>query len=136
MDAKDYGLIYLATPYSKWHEGIHNAYAEAAKLAARLMKAGYQVYSPIVNTHPLAIYGNIDPYAHDIWLPFDQTMMDKADTLFVAELEGWSESGGVKHEIEVFYRQNKPVHLVEPETLYIVGGVVTRCDMEALGVID
>jgi hypothetical protein len=62
------------------------------KLAARLLVAGMRVYSPIAHTHPLAIYGHLDPKDHSIWLPFDETMMAKADVLLVAHMEGWKDS--------------------------------------------
>jgi hypothetical protein len=115
----DTKLIYLATPYSKWDEGITMAYVEASKLTAKLLRAGYKVYSPIAHTHPIATYGNVDPYDHAIWLPFDQIMMDKADVLFVAEMEGWKTSKGVQHEITTFLRAGKLVYFVDPETLRI-----------------
>lgn len=112
-------LFYLATPYSKWADGIHNAYVEASKLAARLLKAGHKVYSPIAHTHPLAIYGNVDPYDHDIWLPFDEAMMDAAEGLLIAKMPGWDQSKGVAHEIKFFEDASKPVYFVDPVTLEI-----------------
>jgi hypothetical protein len=56
-----YRLCYLATPYSKFSGGINMAFVEASIFAARLLALGVKIYSPIAHTHPLAIYGNIDP---------------------------------------------------------------------------
>src|SRR5436309_1862842 len=60
-------LYYLATPYSKYPRGLTAAFEDAANLAARLLQVGFRVYSPIAHTHPLAVYGKIDPLDHAIW---------------------------------------------------------------------
>lgn len=103
-------LCYLATVYSKHKHGIHVAFVEASRAAARLLEAGVKVYSPIAHTHPLAIYGNIDPLDHSIWMSFDEAMMEAADALIVLEMDGWEESKGIKHEIDFFIMQCKPVY--------------------------
>ena len=104
-----YRLCYLATPYSRYPGGIHMAFVEAARFTAGLLQKGVKVYSPIAHTHPLAIYGNIDPLDHSIWLPFDEIMMEAAEALLVAEITSWKESRGIAHEIEFFETRNKPV---------------------------
>ena len=113
----DYSLCYLATPYTKYPAGIEQAFVDAAACAARLLKAGVKVYSPIAHTHPLAIHGGLDPLDHSIWLPFDQAMMDAADALIVAHLPGWNESFGVAHEIDFFAKAGKPIVHIHPVTL-------------------
>lgn len=110
-------LAYLATPYSKWPTGINDAFIEAAKLAAKLMVSGVKVYSPIAHTHPLAIYGEVDPMDHSIWLPFDEAMMQAASVLIVAHMDGWQESKGIAHEIDFFERAGKPIFDLDPDTL-------------------
>lgn len=107
-------LIYLATPYSKWSEGITMAFVEAAKITAELLKHGYKVYSPITHTHPIAMYGNVDPYDHHVWLPFDKAVMDRADALLVAKMPGWDTSKGVAFEIETFQKAGKPIFFLDP----------------------
>ena len=105
-----YRLCYLATPYSRYPRGIHFAFVDASAFAAELLKRGVKVYSPIAHTHPLAIYGNVDPLDHDIWLPFDQAMMDASDALIVAEMDGWETSRGIGHEMDYFRAAGKPIH--------------------------
>lgn len=119
-----YRLCYLATPYTKYHLGLDAAFVHAAEITAKLIRKGVRVYSPIAHTHPAAIHGGIDPLDHAIWLPFDEAMMDAADCLIVARMKGWDESFGVKHEIEFFRRDRKPVVHIDPVTLSIV------CDAE------
>lgn len=115
-----YRLCYLATPYTKYHLGIEAAFVHAAEISALLLTTGVRVYSPIAHTHPLAVYGKLDPLDHNIWLPFDEAMMDAADCLIVARMKGWDESFGVKHEIEFFAKERKPIIHIDPVTLQIV----------------
>lgn len=115
----DFGLCYLATPYTKYPAGIEAAFRDAARLAARLMLAGVNVYSPIAHTHPLAIYGNIDPLNHDIWMPFDKAMMDASESLLVAHMDGWDKSYGIAIEIDYFQREGKPIFDLNPNTLAV-----------------
>ncbi len=111
-------LCYLATPYSKYEGGnLELAFRDAARLAAQLMLAGVKVYSPIAHTHPLAIYGDVDPLDHDIWLPFDEAMMAASDVLIVAHMNGWRESRGIAHEIEFFEKVGKPIFDLDPKSL-------------------
>lgn len=111
-------LCYLATPYSKYKGGdIVAAFEDAARIAAKLMTSGIKVYSPIAHTHPLAIYGNIDPLDHAIWMPFDEAMMDAAAVLIVAHMDGWEKSFGVTHEIEFFEKRGKPIYDLNPDTM-------------------
>lgn len=112
-------LYYLATPYSKYRGGIEVAFRHAAELAANLLKAGHKVYSPIAHTHPLAVYGELDPLDHSIWLPFDEAMMRVCDSLLVAHMDGWKESKGVLHEIAHFTKAGKPIFDLDPVTLAI-----------------
>ena len=107
----------MATPYTKYGKGITVAFEVASIIAARMLKAGHRVYSPIAHTHPLAIYGELDPLDHSIWLPFDEAMMQAADGLIVAQMQGWQDSFGVKHEIEFFTKAGKPVLYLDCESL-------------------
>ena len=117
VDLMKYELVYLGTPYSKYEAGIEQAFIDACKLAAVLLRAGVRVYSPIAHTHPIAIHGGIDPLDHRIWLPFDAAIMRKSDAMVVGCLDGWAESEGVIHEMAEFLAMNKPRYLLNPKTL-------------------
>lgn len=111
-------LAYLATPYSKYEGGnLELAFREAARLAAQLMQCGVIVYSPIAHTHPLAIYGDVDPLDHDIWLPFDEAMMQRCDVLIVAQMNGWKDSKGINHEIAFFTKRKRTIFLLDPVSM-------------------
>lgn len=108
-------LCYLATPYSKLE--LVKAFEDAARIAAALLSSGMKVYSPIAHTHPLAIYGHLDPLDHSIWLPFDEAMMRVCDALIVAHMSGWDESVGIAHEIAFFAHADKPIFDLNPDTM-------------------
>jgi nucleoside 2-deoxyribosyltransferase len=119
-DLKQFDLIYLATPYSRYPQskgGIVGAFQDAAALTGRLLQSGLKVYSPIAHTHPIAVHGKLDPYDHLIWLPFDEAIMAKADALLVAGMDTWQTSFGIAHEIGVFTKAGKPIFYLDPETL-------------------
>lgn len=118
-DLRQFSLCYLATPYSKYRFGIDRAFSDASIVAAKLLKDGIKVYSPIAHTHPLAAFSNLDPLDHSIWLPFDEAMMEAADALVVAHMEGWEASFGIAHEIKFFQSADKPIFDLDPETLEI-----------------
>lgn len=111
--------VYLATPYSRYPDGLEAAFRDAAKLAARLLELGVRVYSPICHTHPIAIHGELDPLDHSIWLPFDEAMMEACDAIVVAMMPSWKQSKGIKYEIDYFTLEGKPVFYLEPGTLEI-----------------
>lgn len=118
-DVARHDLIYLATPYSKYPGGLDAAFEEASRVAAKLLRMGVKVYSPIAHTHPIAKYGNLDPLDHAIWLPFDQAIMDKASAMVIAKMEGWEASTGIRHEIGVFGQAEKPIYYLDVETFEV-----------------
>lgn len=110
------GFFYLATPYSKWKGGLDDAFGLAAREAARLMRRGIPVFSPIAHSHPIAVHGGIDPLSHDFWLPADAPMMAAATGLIVLRADGWEQSYGIGEEIKAFKAAGKPVLYIDPET--------------------
>lgn len=118
VSLRNVGLVYLASPYSKYPHGIEAAFRDVCAIAAEMMRDGVRVYSPIAHTHPIAIYGNIDPCNHDIWLPFDHAMMDAAAACVVANMVGWQESYGVRYEVNRFIGQHKPVYARQVDGSY------------------
>ena len=107
-------FYYLASPYSKYPDGIEEAFKVACRGAATLIRAGVPVYSPIAHTHPIAIHGAIDPYDHSIWLPADEPLMHSAKGLVVLMARSWKDSRGVGFEIGTFEEIGKPIFYMDP----------------------
>lgn len=126
-------LVYLATPYSKYPHGIERAFVDAAKIAATMLRAGINVYSPITHCHALAIHGDIDPHDHDIWLPFDLAMMKVADILVVAHMDGWEESFGISEEVKFFDSAHKPIFDLDPMTMLMARRRLIKPARERIG---
>ncbi len=103
-------MMYVGTPYSLYEDGLENAFVEAAKVTAELLRRGIPVFSPITHSHPIARYGNIDPLDHKIWLALDEHMMRAADALLVIKMPGWEESYGIKHEVAFFEAAHKMIY--------------------------
>lgn len=120
------GLAYLATPYTKYPRGLHAAFVDAAATAAKLLRAGVKIYSPMCHGHPLAMYGGLDPLDLAIWLPLDDAMLAVCDVLIVAHMEGWQESQGIAHEIKFFEQARKPIYDLKLEPFCLVRREISR----------
>lgn len=107
-------LWYLASPYTKFKDGIDRAFVEASKNAAWLANKGIFTFAPIAHTHPIALYGNIDCYDYEIMLKWDFTFIDRCDGLIVCMMDGWDKSYGVSKEIEYCLSLHKPVYYMRP----------------------
>lgn len=117
---QQYRLCYLATPYTGYRGGrINDAFSDASEIAAALLTTGIRVYSPIAHCHPIAVFGQLDPLDHSVWIPFDEAMMEAADCLIVAHMDGWEDSFGIKHEIDFFTKDGKPVFDLDPASMVI-----------------
>lgn len=116
---KQFELVYLGTPYSKFPGGIEAGFIAACELTAKLLVAGIKIYSPIAHTHPVAIHGKVDPLDHSIWLPFDRAIMNKSDAMVVAMMPTWYDSYGIAYEVDTFRAADKPVFFLNPETMAV-----------------
>jgi len=105
--------IYLASPYSSIVKAVCNDHFQVAcKAAAKLMREGYNVFSPIAHSHPISQYiGNhLD---HDFWLNQDLSFLDSwADEMWVLMIDGWDESKGIAAEIMHAEKISLPVKYI------------------------
>lgn len=108
---------YLASPYTHYAAGHDAAAHAAASIAAKLMRMGLSVYSPIVHGHALCQVSDIDPVNQHLWQRIDQPWVDAAQACIVATLPGWDTSRGVAHEIASFLAAGKPVIYLDPQSL-------------------
>jgi hypothetical protein len=104
---------YLATPYSKYPDGLEAAFQEACRVTAWFIRRKIPCYCPIAETHALAHNSDLDPADHDIWLPFDLPKMEAAGGLIVCMLPTWENSFGIHYEYNVFTKARKPIWFLE-----------------------
>ena len=114
---RKYNLIYLATPYTKFAAGLENAAAAAINPAGQLEKLEIGVYSPIADSHTIAVAAGIPLVDNDRWHKRIDRFLPLCDALLVARMMGWNSSVGVAREIAYFEMVGKPVFHINPETL-------------------
>ena len=108
--------IYLATPYSHPDPEVREARFQLVNaVAARLMREGHHVYSPISHTHPIALAGDL-PKGWDFWEAYDRTFIDWAEEVHILLAEGWQESKGVQAEMKIATDTAKPVRFIAPSS--------------------
>jgi hypothetical protein len=83
-------MIYLMSPYSDPEPEVREFRYEMAKAAALVLYLrGLGVYSPIVNSHPLADTYGLDR-GHDFWWFQNKEMMELSDGAILLTLPGWA----------------------------------------------
>lgn len=99
-------LYYFAHPYSagKKKEEIRN-FELCSIRSAKLINAGYKIYSPICHTHPIEVAIGGKPW--EFWLELDKLFVDRCDGLILAP--NWEYSKGCQREIRWFQEQNKEI---------------------------
>jgi nucleoside 2-deoxyribosyltransferase len=107
------GLTYLAGPYT--HRSVQmrgKRVAALNRVAAKLMRQGVKVFSPISHTHPIAMAGEL-PTGWNFWREYDEVMLACCDRMLVVTATGWKESKGVAAEIEIAKRLGLPVEYLD-----------------------
>ena len=118
------GLWYLATPYTckdkngKYVLGGEEANFRIACLyAARLIEAGWLVYSPIAQTHPIhcAYPPFVGGEVHEMWYHYDNEFIRQCPFKGVILSPGWEKSKGCVAEKALFESLGREVrYFAEP----------------------
>jgi hypothetical protein len=117
--------VYLATPYSKvsvgpdgiWRRDLSEAaMAVAARESARLLDVGVAAVSPIVLSGAMihaTMYPSprLAPLDAKLWRNFCRPILDACCAVVVPDVQGWSTSGGVWHEVKISLELQVPVFL-------------------------
>jgi hypothetical protein len=108
-------LVYLAVPYSHPDPSVRQWRFERVNLAAaKLMRQGLNIFSPISHTHPISEAGDL-PKGWEFWEAFDRAYLTCCNKLIVLKLAGWQESVGVTSEIDIARELGIPVEFIEDE---------------------
>lgn len=111
--------IYIASPYTHEDAEVMKRRGEIANnflgLCMRAFKPEEAVFfSPIAHTRHL---GLDDPKYADMWEALERQIVPGYDQLWVLQMDGWKESRGVQHEIQIaqdFDMHQEMVQNVEP----------------------
>ncbi len=106
-------MIYLASPYSHDDALVRETrFRMVCRVAARLMRHGEQVFSPIAHTHPIAEFGL--PKGWEYWEEFDRWFIERCDEVVVLMIDGWKTSRGVRAEIILAKEFGKLIRYMDP----------------------
>ena len=100
---------YIATPFTKYPHGHEAAYLKACEETTRLALLGIPVLSPIVHGWGMAKYGNAPMVDATFWAQVNLPLMEAARGCIVVQMEGWTQSDGVRDEIDYFYAAKREV---------------------------
>jgi hypothetical protein len=104
-------LVYIAAPYSHIDNRIRRCRVRAAtKYAGELIQKGYNVFSPLTHSVPIAEMIGIDDGK---WIARDLVFMKIIDELHILKLPGWVVSKGVQEEIKYAMKLKKEVVYVQ-----------------------
>ena len=107
-------LVYLATPYTHPDPAVMRLrFIKVTRVAAKLMKKGVFVFSPITHSHSIAMAGDL-PKSWKYWMQYDTLILEICSKVIVLMLKGWKESKGVKAEIKLAGKLGIPVEYLEP----------------------
>jgi len=83
-------------------------------IAAKMMRSGLCIFSPIAHTHPIALAGQL-PTGWEFWHKYDRAMLGACSRLYVLMMDGWQFSTGMQAEIGIMRQLGKPIEYIEPE---------------------
>jgi hypothetical protein len=107
-------LIYLASPYSHPDPLVRlDRFDTVCCVAAKLMRDGMHLYSPIAHTHPIALKGDL-PLGWEYWEQYDRKILEACTDLWVVTIDGWKESKGIAAEITIAGEMGLPIKYIEP----------------------
>ena len=107
-------FLYLASPYSRFIDGVDAAYLLVSDISDSLDRAGIEHFCPIKSSHEICARSGIDKVDHDFWMAVDRHFMERASGLIVAGLDGWEQSVGVCAERAYFCVAAKPIYFLDP----------------------
>jgi hypothetical protein len=109
-------IIYLACPYTDASFEVRELrFLAATEAAARLIREGFVVYSPITMTHPIdiALAGEGNTLGSEFWTRFDEAFMEFCTEIVVLRLAGWEDSSGIQRELDFFRKKGRPVRYMD-----------------------
>lgn len=106
-------IVYVATPYSLYADGINAAARLAADQTALILSIcvahGATPLSPIAHSHEVAKHWSIDPYDSALWEAANRPLIAASVVMVEVRMRGWQESRGMAAERAAFRAAGKPV---------------------------
>ncbi len=104
---------YLASPYTHVERSVRcERFDAVCRAAAKMMRAGEVVFSPIAHSHPIDLADPL-PQTTEFWMAMDLPLLKHANKLKVLCIPGWALSKGVAKEIEAAKEWGIPVEYID-----------------------
>lgn len=119
-------VYYMACPYTSFKETQaervaeqHERAEEITRIAAEIThRHGLVVLGPITTSHHFKRHVDELGTSWDFWKSIDTKLLERCtDAVIVAMMPGYTESVGVREEVEIALNLNIPVYYLNPETL-------------------
>lgn len=92
--------LYLASPYTHQDPKVRvKRFHKVMDFTAYLANKRQWVFSPILHSHQMTIAHNL-PYTFEFWDPWNQAMIRPSSGVIVFQIDGSTESHGMKAEME------------------------------------
>jgi hypothetical protein len=105
--------FFLSSPYTRYADGLEEAYRAACRAAGALLAQGTPVYSPIAHGHAIERESGIT-LTHDEWMRHCKPFIYGAGGVVVLKLPGWQHSDGVTLERKIAQQRNMVLFSMEP----------------------
>jgi len=107
-------ISYMAQPYSinSTPEIRERRYKYAVKMVAKLLNEGYNVFSPILNSHEPSVQHSL-PCTWDFWAKIDKEYIAVCGEVIVLMMDEWEQSVGLAAEVEYAKAIGLPIKYVE-----------------------
>lgn len=106
-------MKFLASPYTHPNPAVRHDRARLAHLCVEHFITDHPVFSPIAYGHPLAVrLGAELPTDARHWRALNDPILRAAEALWLLLIEGWRESAGVAHEIDVAFACEIPTYAI------------------------
>jgi len=93
-------MIYLAAPYTHFDGEVREMRVQiTAHIAAYYIEKGYPIFSPILHGHHIESEAAVSIH-HSMWMKVSLEYLDVMQDMWLAPLEGWNTSKGVKMEMD------------------------------------
>lgn len=100
-------LIYLASPFSHINPAVRqHRFEQARRFTIEGLREGLAVFSPIV--YGMDMEKEIGT-AFEPWQDLNDTLIRACDGVWCLCLDGWKDSRGVRHELELAHELGKPI---------------------------
>lgn len=107
-------ISYLGQPYSVNSDEVvrERRYKYAVKKVAEYLNQGYNVFSPILNSHAPAVEHSL-PNTWSFWANIDKEYLALCGEMIVLKMDEWEKSVGLAAEIEYAKAIGIPIVYVE-----------------------